>query len=149
MTKFISSTFTTTVNLHYLQKFFKENAEPSKDSPYYQYVSKNFYGAVIRSQKTLENLDLTQIVVNIRLKGRGNSQQTVTGVKIDFMQMDDPRLQEYGINPSELQAAEMRVIANIPGNTVLNPVHTLTTMFFYTRKDGTSIINFVPADNTD
>lgn len=137
-----SPTFLYTVNTNELGKHFKELPGESR-SPYKQYVSKSFYGAVIRSKISLVSLDQEKVVVSIRLKGRQSARQSVTGVKIDLMKMDDPRIEKYGIEPGQLEEITIQVDSNIPGNIVLNSGESMASAYFYKSQDGSSLINFV------
>lgn len=131
------------VNLTELSKHFKEYAQPGESGKYYQYVSKNFYGAVIRSQISLASLDRELVVVSVRLKGRSSEKQTVTGIKIDFMELNDTRLESYNLDPDDLETVDIRLTTNIPGNIILNPDPSAAGAYFYKRSDGFSMINFV------
>lgn len=81
----------------------------------------------------------------VRLKGRSDSQQMVTGIKIDLIEPDDSRIDKYGINLENLQEARMEVTANVASNIYLNPEPVLASAFFFKKR--TSVINFVAVDH--
>jgi len=132
-------TFRYQVNADFIADHFREH---NRNGKYITYVSKYFYGAVIRSEIPLVRLDNSTVAISVRLKGHGGRKQNVTGIKIDIMPYDDERLKKYNIAPSELPAVDMQIV-NIPGNILLNAEPTLLTAFFYKRKDGSTVINFV------
>lgn len=130
--------FQYTVNANYISKHFKEFSRSGK---YYSYVSKDFYGAVIRSKKPLFAIDADNVVMAIRYKGHGRD---VTGIKIDLIEFGDDRIEEYDLTPGRLPRVTMEVESNIPNNLIINPEPTLLTCFFYKNKEGSSIINIIP-----
>lgn len=132
-------TFLYTINANKIGEHFIEHSTRGK---YNSYVSKNFYGAVIRCRKSLVRLDLQEVVMTVRVKGRSDRRQSVTGVKIDLIEKCDPRIDKYGLDIKELTPVEMQ-IDNIPGNIMINAQPALLNTFFYKRKDGSTVINFV------
>ncbi len=140
MTDISDTTFLYTIDANKIGNHFKEHSTSGK---YNSYVSKYFYGAVIRSRRPLYSLDGKQVVMNVRPKGRGGNGQTVTGIKIDLIELGDERIEKYGIEIKDLPAVEMQITSNIKQNIILNPTPALLNAFFYKDKDGSSIINIV------
>lgn len=135
-------TYITTVNVHQLGQHFKEISEPDHRNDYYQYASKYFYGAVIRSKISLLTADQRKMVVSVRLKGRSGQGQTVTGVKIDFIAPEDPRIEKYGIRINELQEVMIDIQSGIKNTFLIQPKPAEADVFFYDNEDGSAVISF-------
>jgi hypothetical protein len=146
MIKNAAPTFLYRVNVNELSRHFKEISTPSDESPYYQYGSKRFFGAIIRSQISLVRLDNELVTISVRLKGRNGQGQTVTGVKIDLITDDDPRIERYGLRPEKMPVVRIRVQANIKNNIILAPDPILAGVFIYRTREGASLIQFVAQD---
>lgn len=134
------TTYLYKVNLHYLQQFFKATESQSK---YHVYRSKDFYGAVLRSRESLMSLDGEEVVVSMRLKGRGGEGGSVNGIKIDLMKKTDPRVDKYGIDVDDLSRIDIEVHPNEAGNILLVDQLSEASAFFYKRQEGSSLIIFV------
>lgn len=132
-------TFRYQINTTFIGRHFKEH---NRNGKYITYVSKNFYGAVIRSKIPLLRLEKERVAISVRLKGRGDRKQSVTGIKVDVIPQSDDRIDNYGLVWDDLPIVDI-TINNIPGNIMLNPQPSLLTAFFYKRKDGSTVINFI------
>lgn len=132
-------TFLFTVNVNEIGQHFREHDVTGK---YFNYVSKYFYGAVIRSKKSLHVIDGQTVVMSVRYRQRPG--EAATGIKIDLIETNDRRISEYGISPATLPKVRMEVTAGVKQNIILNPEPTLLTAFFYENDNGSSFINFIP-----
>lgn len=133
-------TFKYIVNTYRIAQDFKEH---NRKGTYITYVSKSFYGAILRSKQPIVRLDGDPVAISVRLKGRGGKGQTVTGVKIDLIPKSDSRIEKYGIDWDALPEVDIKVNSNAAGNIFLNKQPALLSAFFYKDREGSSVINFV------
>jgi hypothetical protein len=131
------SIFLYTVNVHGLSQDFIDKGKGDK---YYEYESKGFYGAVIRSEEPLQRLQGERVVLIVHPRYSDGSFQ---GTNIDIVPRGSRKIHEYDIDITELMHVQMEVKKN-PGNIVINGKPTLTSLFFHDHYDKeTTIINFV------
>lgn len=125
------------VNVYGLSHDFIDRGMGDK---YYEYHSKGFFGAVIRSEKPLQRINKEEVVVVVHAR---HSNGSFHGVNIDFIPKDSTRIDRYDIDPETLPLVDMQLMTN-PGNIVINDQASLASLFFHDHQDKESvIINFV------
>lgn len=111
-----------------------------KGDKYYEYHSKGFFGAVIRSEEPLQRMDGQEVVVVVHTRYSNGS---FHGINIDFIAKYSNRIDKYNIETDELPRVDMELRTN-PGNIVINDTASLASLFFHDHEDKKSvIINFV------
>lgn len=107
---------------------------------YYEYESKNFFGAVIRSHEPLMRIDGEDQVMVIHTRYTDGK---FCGVNIDIIPPDHSRVDKYDIKPKRIPLVDLQ-IRNNPGNIVINDTESLTSLFFHDHQNRkTTIINVV------
>lgn len=134
------------VNLFEINKYFKFEETP--DSPYYLYKSKDFYGATIRTDLPLEAYVGRRVLLAVRYKGHGYSNgefDRLTGVKMDVIGPQEPRMRELDIALDSLPVVSMRIETK-NGLITINEVNTacLILSLHDEKEHKTGIITFIP-----
>lgn len=98
------------VNSTFISKHFRYHHDPN--SPYFRYISKKFGGVTIRTVRDLIALEQEAVVMSVRYSGRNftdNKLSYINGIKIDLIELDDSRIEEFGIEIDNLELVTMNI----------------------------------------
>jgi len=98
------------VNGVFIGKHFRYHHDPN--SPYKRYTSKKFGGVTIRTLRDLVAIEQETVILSVRYSGRDftdNKLSYVNGIKIDLIELDDPRIKEHNIDVDNLEHVELEI----------------------------------------